>query len=115
MPNTFAWQLEAERLAASDDSWKGEYDERLNSWRAENAERRAQSEKTRGEWEQRRSSKEYVESYTTPTTTGSSMASSFVDARDLVSGEHQGGHGIEALNVSSFVSFPEQECDERLY
>ncbi|KAG8829151.1 hypothetical protein FRC17_007052 [Serendipita sp. 399] len=91
--------LEEERLAAADESWKKEYDERLSHWKAENAARREQSEKTRGEWEQRRSSKEYdAGSYVTPSVATSSMASSFVDARDLVSGEGEGGHGREALD-----------------
>ncbi|KAG8831811.1 hypothetical protein FRC20_008069, partial [Serendipita sp. 405] len=91
--------LEAERLAAADDSWKKEYDERLHHWKAENAARREQSEKTRTEWEQRRSSKDFEGTYVTPSVATSSMASSYVDARDLVSGEGEGGHGKEALDV----------------
>lgn len=79
--------MEAERQAAMDESWKEVYDERLNAWKAENAVRREHSEKTRAEYESRRS--------TTATTGGSTVASSvggsFVDARDLVSGEGEGG------------------------
>ncbi|KIM33462.1 hypothetical protein M408DRAFT_154727 [Serendipita vermifera MAFF 305830] len=87
--------LEAERIAAMDDSWKGAYEERLAEWKAENAVRREQSEKTRGEWEKRSGDATY--SFANPTA-GSSMASSFVDARDLVAGEGEGGHGVQALD-----------------
>jgi hypothetical protein len=92
-------QMEAERIAAMDDSWREAYDERLNSWKAENATRRDQSEKTRTEWEKRRSL-EPPSNQPFPKPEASSMASSYVDARDLVSGEHQGGHGKDALDVS---------------
>lgn len=87
--------MEAERLAAMDESWKEAYDERLNTWKAENALRREHSERTRAEYESRGG---------TTTTTGgdtiaSSVGSNFVDARDLVSGEGEGGHGEHALDV----------------
>jgi hypothetical protein len=99
--------LEEERRAAMDDSWKQTYDERLNSWKAENAARREQSEKTRQEWEKRRSQDLDASSYSMPPSAAhSSMASSFVDARDLVAGEGEGGHGTRALDVCiSFSSY----------
>ncbi|PVF98071.1 hypothetical protein CPB86DRAFT_392705 [Serendipita vermifera] len=82
-----------------DDSWKRAYDERLKEWKADNAARREQSEKTRGEWEKRRS-QDLEASYSMPPSAAhSSMASSFVDARDLVTGEGEGGHGTRALDV----------------
>jgi len=83
-----------------DDSWKEAYDERLSGWKAENAARREQSERTRGEWEKRSGDSTY--SFTNATA-GSSMASSFVDARDLVGGEGEGGKGVEALDVRYFT------------
>jgi hypothetical protein len=90
-----------------DDSWKQTYDERLNSWKAENAARREQSEKTRQEWEKRRSQDLDASSYSMPPSAAhSSMASSFVDARDLVAGEGEGGHGTRALDVC-ISSFPD--------
>ncbi|CAG8719400.1 14290_t:CDS:2, partial [Acaulospora colombiana] len=90
--------LEEERRAAMDDSWKHAYDERLKEWKADNAARREQSEKTRGEWEKRRS-QDLEASYSMPPSAAhSSMASSFVDARDLVAGEGEGGHGTRALD-----------------
>jgi hypothetical protein len=84
-----------------DDSWKEHYDERLGTWKAENAARREQSERTRGEWEQRRlSGEDSTYSFANPSgTAGSSIASSFVDARDLVGGEGEGGQGVHALDV----------------
>lgn len=90
--------MEAERLAAMDDSWREAYDERLSEWKAENAVRREQSEKTRSDWEKRRSL-EPANTQPFPSGPTSSIASSYVDARDLVSGEHEGGHGKEALDV----------------
>lgn len=90
--------MEAERNAAMDDSWKEAYDERLSGWKAENAVRREQSEKTRHDWEKRRSL-EPPSKQPFPNVEASSIASSYVDARDLVSGEHEGGHGREALDV----------------
>jgi hypothetical protein len=82
-----------------DESWKETYDERLNAWKAENALRREHSEKTRAEYESRRD---------TTITPGhdaivSNVGGSFVDARDLVSGEGEGGHGEHTLDVSQSI------------
>lgn len=86
-----------------DESWKEAYDERLGHWKAENAVRREQSERTRAEYESRRG----TASTTGANTTASSIGGSFVDARDLVSGEGEGGHGREALDVSLYaMDFP---------
>ena len=82
-----------------DDSWKEAYDERLGIWKAENAARREQSERTRREWEQRSlKGEDSSYSFASPSgAVGSSIASGFVDARDLVGGD--GAQGIHALDV----------------
>jgi hypothetical protein len=81
-----------------DDSWKQEYDERLGTWKAENASRREQSERTRSEWEQRSlKGEDSTYSFANPSgTAGSSIASSFVDAKGLVGGDStQGVHAVD--------------------
>lgn len=94
-------QLEAERLAAMDDSWKEEYDSRLGSWKAENAARREQSEKLRAEYERQKATEPVEEPSLASSIAPTSVGGSYVDARDLVSGEGQAGEGAKALDVSN--------------
>ncbi|QRW17606.1 hypothetical protein RhiXN_02530 [Rhizoctonia solani] len=122
---------EASSAPASDpiaDSWKDEYDARVATWRAESAEARTKAEAERAKWEELRASG-HVPEHETWETVGSSVAAesdvtlsestgtgasalvnappvtSVADARDLVSGEKDGGNGADVL-AQSTLGYP---------
>lgn len=100
----------AEAAAARDESWKSNLDQHTHQWREEAAVRRAAAERERARWEDIR--KKEGERVVEPTSgsqsqlrAGSMPTTSVADARDLVTGEHVGGYGAEALNVRRLAYF----------
>ncbi|KAI0749538.1 hypothetical protein C8Q80DRAFT_1162578, partial [Daedaleopsis nitida] len=100
---------------STEDVWKAEYEAHVAEWRKQSAEQRQKAEETRAEWEairerERKEGKappsvlsestsgwENVGGSLTVSTTGA--APSPADARDLVSGEGEGGHSKEYLET----------------
>lgn len=105
----------------AEEAWKAEYEALQASWKKDSAEQRAQAEARRKKWEEIRAReaqerKERGEpeenvtgsgwvgvsnsaSSTLPPSTSETTETSPVDARDLVSGEGQGGKTKEELEV----------------
>lgn len=120
-----------------EDSWKAEYEEHVAEWKAKNAEQRAKAEEKRKEWEEIRE-KEKAEGKSDDRMTESewigvggdeargveseeAAKGSPADARDLVTGEGQGGKTKEYLESilpgapsSSQSSLPEIVSHSRL-
>ncbi|TFK87983.1 hypothetical protein K466DRAFT_585942 [Polyporus arcularius HHB13444] len=96
--------------AQTEEVWKAEYEAQLAEWRRQSAEQRQKAEATRAQWEaireqERREGKSRQSVLSESTSgwenlSGTSVAAaspSPADARDLVSGEGQGGHSKEYL------------------
>ncbi|KII89905.1 hypothetical protein PLICRDRAFT_174718 [Plicaturopsis crispa FD-325 SS-3] len=84
----------APSTAASDDSWKAEYESHVHTWRAQSAEAREKAERERARWEAIRRAEgrpdhgwESVGEGSMPTGIPPLPSPSPADARDLVSGE----------------------------
>ena len=100
---------------SAEDVWKEEYEAHVAEWRRRSAEQRQKAEEKRAEWEaireQERKEGKSRQSVLSESTSGwenlsgsvaasaSAASPSPVDARDLVSGEGQGGHWKDFLEV----------------
>ncbi|KAI0710036.1 hypothetical protein C8Q76DRAFT_740832 [Earliella scabrosa] len=100
---------------SAEDVWKEEYEAHVAEWRRRSAEQRQKAEEKRAEWEaireQERKEGKSRQSVLSESTSGwenlsgsvaasaSAASPSPVDARDLVSGEGQGGHSKEYLET----------------
>ncbi|KAI9061001.1 hypothetical protein FKP32DRAFT_1594676 [Trametes sanguinea] len=94
---------------STEDAWKEEYEAHVAEWRKRSAEQRQQAEERRAHWEAIRAKereegkgRESVlswENLSSSVTTAATAADSPspADARDLVTGEAQGGHSKEYL------------------
>ncbi|KAL7279045.1 LOW QUALITY PROTEIN: hypothetical protein ACG7TL_006879 [Trametes sanguinea] len=94
---------------STEDAWKEEYEAHVAEWRKRSAEQRQQAEERRAHWEAVRAKereegkgRESVlswENLSSSVTTAATAAESPspADARDLVTGEAQGGHSKEYL------------------
>lgn len=101
----------------TEEAWKAEYEAHLAEWRRQSAEQRQKAEATRAQWEaireQERKEGKLRQSVLSESTSGwenlsGSVAASVAaaspptaDARDLVTGEGQGGHSKDYLEVRS--------------
>ncbi|TDL25500.1 hypothetical protein BD410DRAFT_819653 [Rickenella mellea] len=101
-----------------EDKWKEEYEAQVQTWRAESATARKKAEETRGHWEAVRASQSDMShsgegwerlddgksipgppNLSSPLRTSHPESPSPADARDSVTGEGEGGRGVEKLEA----------------
>ncbi|OBZ72446.1 hypothetical protein A0H81_07854 [Grifola frondosa] len=110
-PDTTASSSEAQSV---EKDWKEEYEFHLAEWKQRSAEQRQKAEEERAKWEAIRAKEKAEGKEPSPllrsdsgwealsgsaTATASVASPSHVDARDLVSGETEGGHSLEFVEA----------------